>query len=184
MYWLNGSIVWLKLISSWVTHTFSLKKNCFCEGTTKSIGPSQFFGSIVHFSIEATLWTPVAKYTQICSHWPTFSVYIHESWTLGKPYGIKLRCNCKRLKEQFENLRNPLRTWWEHIRNRGEKNKKITPPTHPTPPRKEKTWAHHEDMLSLLIGCMKFLFFQKRWSSFLAWANGRCRILGTYSDSY
>ncbi len=36
--------------------------------------------------------------------WPTFFVYIHESWTLGKPYGINLRCYSKHLGEHFVNL--------------------------------------------------------------------------------
>jgi hypothetical protein len=38
----------------------------------------------------------------------------------------------------------------------GRKTKKHLPPA--PPPQKEKTRAHHECMLSLPIGCMKFLF--------------------------
>ncbi len=32
---------------------------------------------------------------------PTFVVYIHEIWTLGKPYGIKLRCCCQHMRERI-----------------------------------------------------------------------------------
>ncbi len=38
--------------------------------------------------------------------------YQHESWTLSKPYGIKVRCYSERFREQLGNL---FRTSWEHI---------------------------------------------------------------------
>jgi hypothetical protein len=43
---------------------------------------------------------------------PTLSVfYIHESWTLGKPYGIKVRCYCECLgSKQLEILGNLMGT--------------------------------------------------------------------------
>jgi hypothetical protein len=44
---------------------------------------------------------------------------------------------------------------WEHIKNKGKKQK-----TPPTPPPKGKNRAHHECMLNLCIGCMKFLFLK------------------------
>jgi hypothetical protein len=47
---------------------------------------------------------------------------------------------------------NMLGTDWEHRR----KKQTITPP--PTPPPKGKNRAHNECMLSLPVGCMKFLF--------------------------
>jgi hypothetical protein len=53
----------------------------------------------------------------MCSLWPTFSVYIHESRTLGKPYGIKVRCYWGLFGEQLGNLDNPVLTPWEHIGN-------------------------------------------------------------------
>jgi hypothetical protein len=75
---------------------------------------------------------------------PTFSVYIHGSSILRKPYGIKLRWN-------WEFLREPLRTHWE----KGQEKQK-NPSPHPA---KKKNWTSHECiMLSLLIGCMKPLF--------------------------
>ncbi len=42
-----------------------------------------------------------------------FQVYIHESRTLGKSYGIKLRWYWERLREQLEELQlgNMMRTW-------------------------------------------------------------------------
>jgi hypothetical protein len=49
------------------------------------------------------------------SSWHTFSVYIHESWTLGKPCGIKMRCYWECLHEQLRNLRNLKGTWWEPL---------------------------------------------------------------------
>jgi len=47
-----------------------------------------------------------------------------------------------------------MRTFWEHIGNKEEKQKMPPPPL----PPKGKNRAHHECMLRLLIGCMKFLF--------------------------
>jgi hypothetical protein len=46
-----------------------------------------------------------------------------------------------------------MRTHREHIGNK--EKQKITPPTQPT---KGKNWASYECMLSLLIGCMRFLY--------------------------
>jgi hypothetical protein len=73
---------------------------------------------------------------------PTFLVYIHEVWTLGKTYGIKLRC----CWEPFENL---MRTW-EHIDNK-KKKQKISPP-------QGKIWIPMNACVSLFIGYMKLLF--------------------------
>jgi hypothetical protein len=75
--------------------------------------------------------------------WPT---YIGEKgMTLGKMYGIKARC-------YWEHIGNLKRTCWEQRKN--EKN----PPHLPTQNLKEKETSHFECMLSLPIGCMKFLF--------------------------
>jgi hypothetical protein len=41
--------------------------------------------------------------------------------------------------------------------DQGKNNNNNSPHATPPPP-KEKTWAHHECMLSLPIGCMKSLF--------------------------
>jgi hypothetical protein len=60
---------------------------------------------------------------------------------------------------------------------RGKKTK--TPCPHPPLKKKEKNWINHECMLSLPIGCMKFLFSKLFVWPFLAWANGRGRNLGT-----
>ncbi len=54
---------------------------------------------------------------------PTFSVYLHENWTLGNPYGKNLRCYWELLmRELLGNLRNHMRTWWERNGNK-KKNK-------------------------------------------------------------
>jgi hypothetical protein len=42
-----------------------------------------------------------------------------ELW--AKPYGIKLRCYCKCLEEQPENLGKLLGTPWEHDENHRKK---------------------------------------------------------------
>lgn len=74
---------------------------------------------------------------------PWIIVHIKRSGTLGKAYGIKPRCYW----EPFGNLRGT---------NQEEGGKRTKNPSHPTPTRKKK--AHHEGMLSLPIGCRKFLF--------------------------
>jgi hypothetical protein len=48
----------------------------------------------------------------------------------------------------FQNCWSPYLAW-------AKKKKKNSPQT---PPERKKTRAHHESMLSLPIGCMKFLF--------------------------
>ncbi len=84
---------------------------------------------------------------------PPFSVYLHGSWTLGKPYELNLRCCWEHLGEQLGNLGNPMGTWWLGTRKKNQK-KSLSP----HPPHKEKNWTVHECMLSLPLGCMKFLF--------------------------
>jgi hypothetical protein len=61
--------------------------------------------------IEAPLCTPTSKIEiNMLSYGPPFSTCIHESWSLGKPYGIKLRCYWESLGEQLRNLGNPMGT--------------------------------------------------------------------------
>jgi len=57
-------------------------------------------------------------------------IHRHESWTLGKPYEIKLRCYWERFREQLRNLGNFKRTQWEHVGGKEEKTKKATPPNY------------------------------------------------------
>jgi hypothetical protein len=96
-----------------------------CKIDTNMLSLLSLLFQFTHMRVE--LWANYAL------HQPTFSVYIHESWTLGKAYGIKLRCDCKHLGEQFENLRNLLRTWWEHIGNGAKTKIENLHPPHPTP---------------------------------------------------
>ncbi len=81
----------------------------------------------------------------------TLLVYSKGSSTLGKLYGIKRRCYWEQswecIWEHFENLMGTLREL-------GEKQKSLSPHPH----QKRKNWIVHECMLSLPIGCMKFLF--------------------------
>jgi hypothetical protein len=87
-----------------------------------------------------------------------FSFYIHGSWTLDKPYGIKLRW------------------YWEHVWKCDgntlvtRKKFKESLPSPPSILQKEKSWTIHECMLSLPIRCTKFLF-QNCSSPFYAWDN-------------
>jgi hypothetical protein len=71
----------------------------------------------------------------------TFSVYIHGSWTLGKPYGTKPRCYWEhlgeRIREHFENL---MGTHWEQV-----KNTKNPSPHAPSERKKlDHPWVHVE----------------------------------------
>jgi hypothetical protein len=107
--------------------------------------------------IEAPLWTPSSKIEiNMLSYGPPFSVSIDESWTLGKPYGIKLRYYSESLGEQLWNLGNPIGT---HLGTR-EKNKNNLP----LPSAKQKKT---ESIECLLIDCMKLLFSKSFLSSFL-----------------
>ncbi len=58
----------------------------------------QFFGTLGIPQLEH-LFAPMQA-----PLWPTFLVYIHESWTLGKAYGINLRYYWEHLGELFVNL--------------------------------------------------------------------------------
>jgi hypothetical protein len=74
---------------------------------------------------------------------------------LGKTYEIKARCYWEHPWgthwEHREHDENPLGTCWELRKN----EKKNSPPTQNLKGKKSR---HFERMLSLPIGCMKFLF--------------------------
>jgi hypothetical protein len=104
----------------------------------------QFLESIRHFPIEALLWTRRKTETTVLPLRLTFSVYIHESWTLGKPYGINLRC------------------YWEHLGEphgktlgtRQKQKKSLLAPSPPSPPK--WVWAEpshrlHETFISKIV---------------------------------
>jgi hypothetical protein len=101
--------------------------------------------------------------------YPTFSAYRYESSTLGKPYGLKLRCYWECLWEQFGNLKNLVGTW---------KTNKRTPLHPPPPPKRKKqgpSWVHAE-----LSHWLHETFISKtNLSPFLACANGRGTHCGT-----
>ncbi len=104
---------------------------------------------------------------------PTFSVYIHESWTLGKPHGIKLRCYWECITDQLGNLGNLKGTWWNHVRNTlGTRKiqKKKTP--HPTlTPKKEKSMPIMSVCWDFPLAAWNFCF-QNCLSLCFAWVNG------------
>jgi hypothetical protein len=89
--------------------------------------------------------------------WSTFLVYIHESWTLGKPYKINLRCylgtSWGRTWEVGEPCGNTLGT---------RKKPKLLPLPN------VKVWTCHEGMLNFFIGYKKNFYFQNCLSPFLA----------------
>ncbi len=102
------------------------------KGAIHKLNIINLFWNVGHAPIEAPLWTPSCTIRNKCPHLlNTFSVYIHQSSTLGKPYGRNLRCYWEYLEEQLGDLRNHLGIWWEHIGNK-EKTQK-TPLPHPPP---------------------------------------------------
>jgi hypothetical protein len=97
------------------------------------IAPSPIFSKHWALPHNSTSLDPQSQNKKKCVPlWPTFSLDIHRSWTLGKPYGIELWCYWEQLGEPHVNI---MKTHWEQ----GEKikNKKLLPDTpHPT---KKKT---------------------------------------------
>jgi len=124
----EDDLVWFISIRSWEgVHNFFF----FIRKELYWLAHQQFFWTLGIPQIEAPLWTPSCKKKKN-KYAPldfTFSVYIHGSWTSGKPYGIKPRCKLGTLwGNAFENTsgaweldENTLRTW--------EKNRKsLSPP--------------------------------------------------------
>jgi hypothetical protein len=121
--------------------------------------------------------------------WPS---YIGEKGrTLGKTYGIKVRCYWKHPWgthwEPRECIANMMRTHWELERNMLRKKEKLKkssrppPPPHETQNLKENKSRHFECMLSLPIGCMKFLCSKTVCHHFWPGANTPITNWGTYS---
>ncbi len=108
-----------------------------------SLAHQQIFWTLSTPPMEATSLDPCCKIeTNVFPQQLTFSVYIHESWTLGKPYGIKLRCYWKWFREQLGSLGNLKGTHW----NKEEKTKNNSPYLTPPPngkigPIKSACWA-------------------------------------------
>jgi len=147
-------------------------------------GPWNFFLEFWTLLNGSTSLDPHLQNMNKCiSQQPTFLVYLHESWTVGKPYEIKLKCYWKRLKgitwELGEPQNNMMRTCWEHIGNKEEKQK-ITPPTLP---RKEKKRPIMSTCWAFLLVAWNF-YFQNSLSWFLARANGRGRSSGYLINFY
>jgi hypothetical protein len=145
MHWENNptllsimNIVGFILISSWVCSQFFFFERAIL------IGPSSIF--LEH--LFAPICSPMAH---------LFSLYTCESWTLGKPYCIILNCYWEHLGEHFVNLM--VSPWDQGM---------FFFKSLPSLPPKERNWMPHECMLNLLIGYMKFLFFQNYLSPFLA----------------
>ncbi len=102
---------------------------------------------------------------------PLAHLYIGEKGrTLSKTYGIKARCYWEHpWGTQWELGGNPLRTWREHVGNKGKTKKTLPPHLHP---KLKLPWVHASAYP--LAACI--LDFQNCWSPFLAWANSRGRI--------
>jgi hypothetical protein len=129
----------IHLYINWMVVTYSFLKK---EGTTL-IGP---LSTHQHRSLDM-LPSPKIE-AQICFPWPLLYSYIHGSCTVSKQYGIKLRYYWKRIGERSRNLGTP----WELDGNT------LPPPPPASTNPKEKKPSHPQCILSLLIGCMKFLF--------------------------
>jgi len=123
-----------------------------------------FFGGnesiwLAHHKKKLKLWTlpkieDSMERRNVYTLWPS---YISEKGrTLGKTYGIKVRCYWEHPWGIEEHIGNPG-TWREHVGNKGKMKKILAPPPPNTQNLKEKKSRHFECMLSLPIGCMKFL---------------------------
>jgi hypothetical protein len=77
----------------------------------------QFFWNIGHSPNRSTSLDPQLQNINNCTPTGfTFSVYIHGSWTLGKPYGTKPRCYWEHLGERIlEHFENLMGTHWEQV---------------------------------------------------------------------
>ncbi len=119
-----------------------------------------FWKSHIHWPINESLGTlstpqwehlfgpPVQNRNKCAPLHFSFLVYIHGSWTLGKP-----RCYWEHLGECI----------WEYFGNLMEKES-----SSPSSPSKRKNCTLHEGMLSLPNGCMKFLFPKLCVTNFLS----------------
>jgi hypothetical protein len=98
------------------------------------------------------------------SFWPT---YIGEKGrTMCKTYGFKARCYWEQPGgTHWAHDGNLEGTYWEQ-----RKNEKKSPLPPPTKLKRKKKSRHFKHMLSLPIGCMKFLL-PKLFITILAWAN-------------
>jgi len=89
----------------------------------------------------------------------------------AKHIGLKRGAIGKSLGAHIGNM---MGTWREHIGNKGKMKKSLPSPAPHSPPQKnlkEKIKSRHfKHMLSLPIGCMKFLL-PKLFIIILAWAN-------------
>ncbi len=78
--------------------TFSLKKKKKSHIHWPIIN---FFWNIGLSLMKAPLWTQLQNTDKCIPTWPSFSVYIHGSWTLGRPYGVKPRCYWEHLGDSI-----------------------------------------------------------------------------------
>jgi len=93
---------------------------------------------------------------------PTFTSYIHGSWTMTKQYGLKLRSYLEHLREDsgvhFENL---MGMHWEQV------NSPLPSPP-PKPKRKTLSLSWALTCWALTLARMRFVFLV---SPFSTWAN-------------
>jgi hypothetical protein len=171
--------VWFILISSWtinnqlidlinITFFFFF---CF-EGATLISPSSIVFETLCTPPIERLFWNSSPKIeTNISYIAHLFSLYYMRR-TLGKPYGINVRCYWELLGEQ---LGEPLGNWCEHT---GNKDPKPPPPQTRLFYLKKKTGPLMSAWWGFSLIAWNF-YFQNCLSLFLAWANGKGTTSGT-----
>jgi hypothetical protein len=143
--WIRGPLiclwgyVWFHInFSSWMcSHLLSF---LLFEGAILN-GPSPIF--LEHWGtpqLKHLIRTSLAKLKQMCCTAPTFSVYIHESWTFSKTIWDKTEVLLGM------SWGTNLGTWgtpWTHIGNKGEKKPPFCPNNEKTGPLMTACWAFH-----------------------------------------
>ncbi len=124
------------------------------------------FGSLGMPSMKAPLQTANCTIETNVNPWIfTFLVYIQGSWTLGKTIWDKTQVLLQtsggpQLGTLWEHG-NPLGAWWEHIGNKGKKQKKSLSPA----PEKKKPGSFTSACWASSLAAWNFSF-QNCWSPF------------------
>ncbi len=160
-------------LCSWVcSHFFSFLFFIFVKKRPNSLTHHWFCWEQWALSNRSTSMAldPKSQHKNKCVPlWPTFSLCIHESWTLGKLNGMNLNYYWECLWQQLENVRNLMRTWWKCIGNKKRMKKSSS---------QRKNWTPQECMQNNKDQHFKFFSFnfQNYLSPFLACAHAMAHI--------